>query len=262
MAVEACEIDKEVARLVTSFLDLSVLEHNMLLLQHKSLYIELFFLCGKAMPKNLNFCFTKFKSLQSSDEKSLQENYRRPFCNPVAASLPIKNFNSLYENNIDCSATTTAASVTSSTTSDYHSLSDRESEYETTNTADFATAFASQRFFFSSPGLSNSIVESTSVSSSLATTSSSSSGNPPESDSIAVPTYSADLFTDFRRSMQDIVEARELIDVNSDWDYLHELLMRYLSLNPKTTHKFIFEAFADLLVSMMKPPAPESGRQK
>lgn len=215
--------------------------------------------CGKEMPKNLNFCFTKFRSLQSSDEKSLQENHRRPFCNPVAASLLIKNFNSLYDYTIDCSAAATAAS---STTSDYHSLSDSVSETETTKIADFASAFASQRFFFSSPGLSNSIVESTSVSSSLASNRSSSSGSLPESDSVAVPTYSVDPFTDFRRSMQDIVEARELIDVNSNWDYLHELLMRYLSLNPKTTHKFIIGAFADLLVSMMTPPASESDSRK
>ncbi|CAI9785673.1 unnamed protein product [Fraxinus pennsylvanica] len=216
------------------------------------------------MPKNRKFCFTKFKSLQSSDEKSLQENHRRPFCNPVAASLLIKNFNSLYDYTNDCSAATTAASVASSTTSDYHYLSDSVSETVTTKIADFASAFASQRFFFSSPGLSNSIVESTSVSTSLASNPSSSTGSPPESDSVAVPvpTYSVDPFTDFRRSMQAIVEARELIDVNSNWDYLHELLMRYLSLNPKTTHKFIIEAFADLLVSMMTPPAPESSRQK
>ncbi|KAL2535407.1 Transcription repressor OFP12 [Forsythia ovata] len=144
---------------------------------------------------------------------------------------------------------------------EHNSLSDSESETETTNTADFATAFASQRFFFSSPGLTNSIIDSISVSSSLASTTSSSPKNQPESDSIAVPTYSVDPFIDFRRSMQEMVEARELIDVNANWDYLHELLMRYLSLNPKSTHKFIVGAFADLLVSMMTSP-PESNRRK
>ncbi|KAL2510692.1 Transcription repressor OFP12 [Abeliophyllum distichum] len=205
------------------------------------------------MPRNLNFCFTKFKSLPET-ETSLQENYRHPFCNPADASLLIKNFNSLYDFTIDYSAAAAAMS-------DHHSLCDSESETETPNTADFATAFASQRFFFSSPGLTNSIIDSISVPSSLASTSSSSPENPPEADSIAVPTYSVDPFIDFRRSMQEMVEARELIDVKANWDYLHELLMRYLSLNPKSTHKFIVGAFADLLVSMMTSP-PESNRRK
>ncbi|CAA2994047.1 transcription repressor OFP12-like [Olea europaea var. sylvestris] len=210
------------------------------------------------MPKNLNFCFTRFKSLPS-----LQENHRRPFCNPAAASLLIKNFNSLYDCTIDCSAAAaTSASVASSTTSVHRSLSDSESETETTNTADLATAFASQRFFFSSPGLSNSIVDSISASSSIASTSSSSPEKPQESDTIAVPKYSVDPFIDFRRSMQEMVEARELNDVKSNWDYLHELLMRYLFLNPKSTHKFIVGAFADLVVSLMTPSPPDSGRRK
>ncbi|GFP92309.1 transcription repressor ofp12, partial [Phtheirospermum japonicum] len=75
---------------------------------------------------------------------------------------------------------------------------------------------------------------------------------------VAVPTYSPDPFADFRRSMQEMVEAREVHDVRESWDYLHELLMCYLSLNPKSTHKFIVGAFADLLVSLMT----EKGRRE
>ncbi|PQQ02484.1 transcription repressor OFP12 [Prunus yedoensis var. nudiflora] len=37
----------------------------------------------------------------------------------------------------------------------------------------------------------------------------------------------------------------------SNWQFLHELLLCYLALNPKSTHKFIIGAFADLLVSLM-----------
>lgn len=70
-------------------------------------------------------------------------------------------------------------------------------------------------------------------------------------DSVAVPTYSPDPYLDFRRSMQEMVEARDLVDVKANWDYLHELLLCYLALNPKSTHKFIIRAFADLLVSLL-----------
>ncbi|KAI3449653.1 hypothetical protein Pfo_006318 [Paulownia fortunei] len=196
------------------------------------------------MARNLNFCFTKIKSL-SSPEHTFPENHSRP-----SPSLLIKNFNSLYENFHPAAAT-----------SDHHSTS--ESETDSASTPDFATVFASQRFFFSSPGRSNSIIDS---SSSLASTSSSTSLNQPENDtvsggSIAVPTYSPDPFMDFRRSMQEMVEARQIHDVRENWDYLHELLMCYLSLNPKSTHKFVVGAFADLLVSLMTSP-PEKGRRK
>ena len=114
---------------------------------------------------------------------------------------------------------------------------------------DLATAFASRRFFFSSPGQSNSIVDSSSASSSsIASTSSASLDN---EAAVAVPTYSPDPFADFRRSMQEMVEARGVHDVEESWDYLHELLTCYLSLNPKPTHKFIIGAFADLLVALI-----------
>ena len=51
--------------------------------------------------------------------------------------------------------------------------------------------------------------------------------------------------------MQEMVEARDLVDVKANWDDLHELLLCYLAMNPKSTHKFIIGAFADLLVSLM-----------
>lgn len=89
--------------------------------------------------------------------------------------------------------------------------------------------------------------------------------------SVAVPTYSPDPYADFRRSMQEMVEARpELMkDVKSNWEALHELLLCYLALNPKSTHKFILGAFSDLLVTIMSlsssstsvysyPPPPQN----
>ena len=73
---------------------------------------------------------------------------------------------------------------------------------------------------------------------------------------VATPTLSPDPYVDFRRSMQEMVEARELGDVRANWEDLHELLTCYLSLNPRSMHKFIVGAFADLLVSLLNPAGP------
>ncbi|XP_015969567.1 transcription repressor OFP16-like [Arachis duranensis] len=171
-----------------------------------------------------------------------QINHNRP----SSSTSIIKNFNTIYDNN----------------------TTEPEPEPEP-EPADFATAFASQRFFFSSPGRSNSIVESTpssssssSLTSSLTTTapaeaSSASAGDESKAvlfeGSVAVPTYSPDPYLDFRQSMEEMVEARPelMADVKSNWHVLQELLMCYLALNPKSTHKFILGAFADLLVTRM-----------
>ncbi|KAK7345887.1 hypothetical protein VNO77_16502 [Canavalia gladiata] len=173
----------------------------------------------------------------------------------------IKNFNSLYDPTLTSnhsfsssffSATTTATTITT--------FFESEPEPEP---ADFATAFASQRFFFSSPGRSNSLIEYTNTQHSSSSSSSKKDEDGEKMNkekkkkvlftgSVAVPTYSPDPYADFRRSMQEMVEARpELMDVKSNWKVLHELLLCYLALNPKNTHKFILGAFADLLVSLM-----------
>ncbi|KAG4981887.1 hypothetical protein JHK87_026636 [Glycine soja] len=172
---------------------------------------------------------------------------------PSPSSIMIKNFNSIYDPTL---------------TSHDHSFSSTFFEPEP---ADFATAFASQRFFFSSPGLSNSLVEynntnkSTTRHPALLREHGEKMKEEEEEEeeeekkkkvlfkgSVAVATYSPDPYVDFRRSMQEMVEARpELMDVKSNWNVLHELLLCYLALNPKSTHKFILGAFADLLVSLM-----------
>jgi len=119
--------------------------------------------------------------------------------------------------------------------------------------ADIATAVASNRFFFSSPGRSNSIVESTVSSSSPAPTIDSNKKKVVLNRSVAVATYSPDPYMDFRQSMQEMVEAQpELMkDVKSNWDTLHDLLLSYLAINPNNTHKFILDAFSDLIVTLM-----------
>ncbi|KAL5135038.1 Transcription repressor OFP16 [Glycine soja] len=135
--------------------------------------------------------------------------------------------------------------------------------------ADLVTAFASQRFFFTSPGRSNSIVESANTTDTDCTTSSSIDERQDQlksfihdsdereakallGSSIAVTKYSPDPYADFRQSMEEMVAARpELMDVASKWRELHELLLCYLALNPKSTHKFILRAFSDFLLSLI-----------
>ncbi|XVE77796.1 hypothetical protein DITRI_Ditri13aG0091400 [Diplodiscus trichospermus] len=223
--------------------------------------------------KNLNLCFTKIKfpsTSQSSSSLLTSDDNSRQFTSSAASasSILFKNYNSFDYSTSKC--LTHPSSL--------YSESDAQPEYD--SEPDFASVFASQRFFFTSPGSSNSIVESTP--SSIATTpessdtlvasTPSSNANPNQSsnvndvceqpshehshptivkDSVAISTFSPNPYMDFRRSMQEMVEARDLIDFKANCDYLHELLLCYLAMNPKSTHKFIIRAFADLLVSLM-----------
>jgi uncharacterized protein (TIGR01568 family) len=84
----------------------------------------------------------------------------------------------------------------------------------------------------------------------------------PVSGGVAIKKYSPDPYTDFKHSMQEMIEARELRDVRAKWDYLHELLSCYLKLNPKHTHKFIISAFADIVVCLLSSPSQESDTQQ
>ncbi|GLT67697.1 hypothetical protein SLA2020_399860 [Shorea laevis] len=64
---------------------------------------------------------------------------------------------------------------------------------------------------------------------------------------IAVLTYSPDPYKDFRRSMQEMVDARMQHQGKLDWDFMEELLLSYLNLNEKQSHRFIMCAYADLV---------------
>ncbi|TYG56677.1 hypothetical protein ES288_D08G082200v1 [Gossypium darwinii] len=70
----------------------------------------------------------------------------------------------------------------------------------------------------------------------------------PELESHSEPDFAT---TQGRPLKTEMVEARGLMDVKANWDNLHELLLCYLALNPKSTHKYIVGAFADLVVSLM-----------
>ncbi|XP_055811831.1 transcription repressor OFP16-like [Solanum dulcamara] len=196
---------------------------------------------------NLNLCFNKLKCPlppQSSDNNNNNERHQQQHHHSMHFCNSIKNFNSLYDLSSECNSNTYSATI----------LDESDYMYELDSTPDLATAYASQRFFFSTPGHSNSIIDSSSssMSSSLASTSISSvESDAPLDGSIAIPTDSPDPYLDFRRSMQEMVEARGLSDIKGNWESLHELLMCYLTLNPKSTHKYIVGAFSDLIVCLM-----------
>ncbi|XP_010552817.1 PREDICTED: transcription repressor OFP12-like [Tarenaya hassleriana] len=177
--------------------------------------------------KNLIPCFTVIKRSMSSDPSP--DALGRP--SHSAGTRPVfQNFNSLF-NAADCNP-------------DPHSDSE----------PDLAAAIASQRFFFSSPGRSNAIIESSpsiSAGSSMSVSPSTSDRHSTAMDGVAVDTYSPDPYADFRRSMEEMVEARGLHDARANWEKLHELLLCYLALNPKNAHSFIVRAFADLLVTLI-----------
>jgi len=58
-----------------------------------------------------------------------------------------------------------------------------------------------------------------------------------------------------------MVEARNPMDVTSEWEYLNELLLCYLTLNPKHTHKYIIRAFSDLVICILSASPSSSGAQ-
>ncbi|KAH7858210.1 hypothetical protein Vadar_021326 [Vaccinium darrowii] len=194
---------------------------------------------------------------------------------PTTTTPPIKSSDKPFSN-----PTTTTSDL--STSSTFFSSSSDSSSDDTDHLCppDFAALFASHRFFFPSPGHSNSIAHSPYlgpdsnanpdpnpnplVAGRLSINSEAADPDPDPlvAGGVAVDTDSPDPYWDFRRSMQEMVDARQLFDVKADWDYLHELLLCYLSLNPKHTHEFIFGAFSDLLVSLMSSNSTSRYRRK
>lgn len=70
--------------------------------------------------------------------------------------------------------------------------------------------------------------------------------NIPFKESVALSMDSPDPHVDFRKSMEEMVEAHGL----KDWEHLEELLCWYLRANGKSNHGYIVGAFVDLLVGL------------
>ncbi|KAK6148868.1 hypothetical protein DH2020_016393 [Rehmannia glutinosa] len=142
---------------------------------------------------------------------------------------------------------------------------------------------SSARFFVASGSSSSLIVDEASSSSTTSAANdntSSSSASEETSDSaaaaapddfIALLTYSPSPYDDFRRSMQEMVDARMEHNGRVDWEFLEELLFCYLDLNNKKSYRFILRAFVDLIVVLRensgripasRPPLSGGARRK
>ncbi|GER44163.1 ovate family protein [Striga asiatica] len=117
----------------------------------------------------------------------------------------------------------------------------------------------SARFFVAAGSSSALIVDDPSSSSSSASSSSTDESPPgnleadPE-DFIALLTYSPSPYDDFRRSMEEMVDARVGDGGRVDWEFLEELLFCYLDLNNRKSYRHILRAFVDLIVVLRENP--------
>ncbi|XP_010557024.1 PREDICTED: transcription repressor OFP16-like [Tarenaya hassleriana] len=236
-----------------------------------------FHLC---FPTNLSKCSSP-PSLPSSSAAAAGDEDSD---DPNLTSLVLHNFNILYHHHHhssagDCipySTTSTSLSTAAVATSSFSSSSSYESDIAPDSPPpDFTAVFASRRFFFSSPGTSNAITDSPrnlshnydnatttakrknyKTATALPTTTAASSVSRLLTGGSAVmqQVHSPDPYSDFRRSMQEMIDAMDGRDVDEaveDNEFLPELLLSYLSLNPSDTHELIIRAFADILVSLL-----------
>ncbi|CAH2038849.1 unnamed protein product [Thlaspi arvense] len=224
----------------------------------------------RIMWKSFHLCFPSNLTNPSSTpaDAAASDDPNRP------SILLINNFNLLYDDSaaagrriskrlidVEPSSTTFTASTSTAANSFCSSASyDETDNYgfgpDDSPPPDLTAVLASRRFFFSSPGRSNSITDSpdlrpgdnyqTATARTTNTTRLLAGGT-------AVKQYvqSPDPYNDFRRSMQEMLDAVTNAGDLRRYEFLHELLLSYLSLNAADTHKFIIRAFADILVSLL-----------
>ncbi|GMH18827.1 hypothetical protein Nepgr_020668 [Nepenthes gracilis] len=184
--------------------------------------------------KHIHLCFSKIRCLPTSfsqpstldeEEDGADDKHPSQISSSTTELTTTKSFNSAHG---------LSSSDYMSKSDDFSSNSDSHSE--TPCQTEFSAISASPRFIVDSPGRSKSILDSTDSVTRVVI----------GGCAVAVRKYSPDPYTEFRRSMQDMIDARE---DKRDWKYLHELLFCYLKLNPRPNHRYIIGAFADLLVS-------------
>ncbi|KAG7569331.1 Ovate protein family C-terminal [Arabidopsis thaliana x Arabidopsis arenosa] len=98
---------------------------------------------------------------------------------------------------------------------------------------------SSERLIFESKGETNSILEEA--------TSKREEEEDEEEGFMLISLESNDPYSDFKRSMEEMVEAHAL---HHDWKSLEKLLLQFLKVNAKTSHRYIFAAFVDLLMNL------------
>ncbi|PON80057.1 Ovate protein family, C-terminal [Parasponia andersonii] len=215
--------------------------------------------------KSFPLCFSISKCRPTTQSPppplSDDQDHTQTTSSSSSSSLALKNYNFVYD--IFAASSSNSDDFFSSASDDFRDIPEIPS-----SAPDFAAVFASRRFFFSSPGMSNSIIESTPDHNHH-----NHQAKPPppiagkgitpaakRAGGVEVPKYSVDPYVDFRRSMQEMMEARDVnVDGRTDLEYLHELLLCFLALNPKDTHKFIISAFTDIVVTLLS--TPDNGRR-
>ncbi|CAN8316594.1 unnamed protein product [Cochlearia groenlandica] len=132
---------------------------------------------------------------------------------------------------------------------DHHDLDDDEEDsQEVTESIESVIEGlkSSKRLFFESKGDSNSILE-------VATTRQEQEQEEDQEQEeeqegfMLLSLESKDPYTDFKRSMEEMVETHAL---HRDWKSLEKLLFEFLKVNAKTSHRYIFAAFVDLLLNL------------
>lgn len=145
-----------------------------------------------------------------------------------------KTLNSAYIDVVDTPAE--SCFTNSSESASFSTASDDQSGAGDPAIETVIRGLRSERLFFE-PGESNSILEE-------AKTSSGGDNELPFKESVILSMDSQDPCEDFKKSMEEMVEAHGI----KDWEGLEELLCCYLKVNAKSNHGYIIGAFIDLLV--------------
>ncbi|GAB4856302.1 hypothetical protein Ancab_014230 [Ancistrocladus abbreviatus] len=203
-----------------------------------------------------------FLSKTLSDPKSSPSPWQWPSCGYIktlsfraaAASQDniFKTVNSACSIDMPAAAETPQSCFTNSSAESPGSFSTMSEEESGSDQIEMVIrGLRSERLFFE-PGKSNSIMEEANKTGSSICKASRSSKNfgsndlVPYKESVVLSMESKDPFVDFRRSMEEMIEAHGL----KDWESLEELLGCFLRVNGKNNHGYIIGAFVDLLVSL------------
>ncbi|CAH8384307.1 unnamed protein product [Eruca vesicaria subsp. sativa] len=104
---------------------------------------------------------------------------------------------------------------------------------------------SSERLIFESKGESNSILEEATTK--QVQEQEEEAEEEEEEGFMLLSLESNDPYSDFKRSMEEMVDAHAL---HHDWRSLELLLVQFLKVNAKTSHRYIFAAFVDLLFNL------------
>ncbi|KAL5976471.1 hypothetical protein ACLOJK_020804 [Asimina triloba] len=210
----------------------------------KSSFTSLF----KARDKTLSFPWPSCKHPRT-------DSFRVGLCSDSNGNNVLKTINSVY---LDVAAATPESTwlANSSSESAAGSFSTTASDQESSESSGAESletvmqGVRSGRFFFEPAGDTKSILDQEAKGSFPA------EAQAPFEESVVMTLESKDPLTDFRVSMEEMVEAHGLRD---NWECLEELLQWYLRVNGRKNHGFVVGAFFDLLIRLLLTSATLEG---